>query len=200
MTLKPAEKSLTSLYILIFVFAAPIFGAVFLVIFPEYLPSNTANKGSLIAQVNFPETPFTLLNGDVFPVQTLRNRWVIVTFLGAQCDPACEQKLFYLRQIRKAMANNRQFVERVVVLTDTAIESSLTPAILQAADGAIILKHQDATDQLIKSLGETALSIDKKVYLMDARGILMMRYASEQPAEDTVQDLERLFKAFPINN
>ncbi len=43
-------------------------------------------------------------------------------------------------------------------------------------------------------LGEGSDSLDR-TYILDPMGNLMMRYAADAPAKDTLKDMERLLKA-----
>ena len=57
-------------------------------------------------------------------------------------------------------------------------------ALTDSADGA----------RLLNLLGEGARALDR-VYILDPMGNLMMRYAHDAPAKDTLEDMERLLKA-----
>ena len=57
-----------------------------------WVPGMTSNYGTLL-QPRPLDTP---------PLAALRGKWVLVQFDGAACDARCEQKLYYMRQVRRA--------------------------------------------------------------------------------------------------
>jgi hypothetical protein len=49
---------------------------------------------------------------------------VLVTFDTAGCEAYCEQKLYFMRQVRRAQGKDMDRVERLWVLTDSGKSST----------------------------------------------------------------------------
>ena len=89
-------------------FAAP-FALAWLAWRLDWAPGTTSNYGELI-------TPARPLEGA--PLDELRGKWVLVTFDRAACDAYCEQKLYFMRQVRRAQGKDQERVARLWLVTD----------------------------------------------------------------------------------
>ena len=119
------------------------------------------------------------------PLAPLRGKWVLVTFDAAACDAACEKKLFFVRQVRRAQGKESGRIERLWLLTDRA---KPRPDVLAAIEGS----HVAAADaDFAKSFPGNAL---EHVYLVDPLGNLMMRFPPDPQPAKVIKDLERLLK------
>jgi cytochrome oxidase Cu insertion factor (SCO1/SenC/PrrC family) len=112
------------------------------------------------------------------PLAPLKGKWVLVTFDPAACDPACEKKLYVVRQVRKAQGKEADRIERLWVVTDGG---KPRPELLAATDGERV----------------TAEPLDFKgddIYLVDPLGNLMMRFPRDPEPSKMIKDLQRLLK------
>jgi hypothetical protein len=134
---------------------------------------STANYGELI-----PPRP---LSGPLF--ERLRGKWLLVTIDSAACDPWCEKKLYYLRQLRRAQGKDMDRVERLWLLSDGGKpRAELLPAI----EGTLI----ERAPKLDDFPGRTV----DHIYVVDPFGNLMMRYPRDPDASKMLKDLQRLMK------
>lgn len=131
-------------------------------------PGSAGNYGELIA----PRT----LSGP--PFDALRGKWVLVSFDAAACDPYCERKLYYLRQVRRAQGKDMERVERLWLVTGGAPRQEL----LAAIEGTRIVLSNDAS-----------FSPDH-IYLVDPLGNLMLRFPRDPDPSKMLKDLQRLLK------
>ncbi len=187
------RRSLAPLWVMIAVFAAPIIAAWFFYFNPEYLPSGRANKGELIEPVIPLSAGLGLITpeGTEFDLDRLAGRWTLVYLAAGECGTDCSKHLIAMRQIRLALGQSQLSMERLLVLTDPTAKA-LAEELAAELDGmqvALINKGDGALEQ---SLGEGALG---RIYILDPMGNLMMRYAADAPAKDTLTDMERLLKA-----
>ena len=58
----------------------------------------------------------------------------------------------------------------------------------------VALTDKAGGTRLLDLLGEGAAALHR-IYILDPMGNLMMRYAPDAPAKDTLSDMERLLKA-----
>lgn len=187
MTQVPTRNRLTLLTMVV-VFAAPALAAWFYFLNPQYLPDNRSNRGELIQPMVTLDTSSGLTgpDGSAFDSDSLAGRWILVSLEGAACGEPCRQRLISLRQIRLALGQSRMSVERLLLLTggDSGGVESEFPGMRVAFARQALLNHLGE--------GEAALG---RIYILDPMGNLMMRYAADAPAKDTLKDMERLIKA-----
>ena len=181
------------LLVLVAVFAAPILVAWFLYFNPEYLPTTRSNRGELITPMVKLDSDSGLANpdGSPFDLSPLSGKWTLVSLNRAPCSDACRRRLTDLRQIRLALGEPRFSVERLQILTGADDTAALTG---EFEGTHIALAQGPAGDKLLGALGEGSASLDR-TYILDPMGNLMMRYAADAPAKDTLKDMERLLKA-----
>jgi hypothetical protein len=117
------------------------------------------------------------------PYDRLRGKWLLVVVDGAACDAWCEKKLYYVRQLRRALGKDRDRVERLWLLSDDARpRAELLPAI----EGTLI----ERAPTLDVFPGKPA----DHVYVVDPVGNLMMRYPRDLDPSRMLKDLQRLMK------
>lgn len=190
------KRGIAPLLAMIAIFAAPVIAAWFFYLNPGYLPAGRTNKGELIEPVVPlpPELRLSDPRGAAFDPAALAGKWVLVYLTGGECGDACMEHLIAIRQIRLALGEGQLSVERLLIMTDpdaSALDSELGTklegmhvAVTDAAGG----------ERLLDLLGEGAAALDR-IYILDPMGNLMMRYAQDAPAKDTLKDMERLLKA-----
>lgn len=192
----PKKRSLAPLLVMVGVFAAPVLAAWFLYFNPEYLPSGRSNLGELVTPVvPLPaDLELTAPGGGRVDPEAFAGRWTLVYLAGGQCDDRCRARLRDLRQIRLALGEASLSVGRLLILTDPSGQSDAA-ALAREFDGMQVgITDAVRGRALVGLLGQGADALDR-VYILDPMGNLMMRYAREAPAKDTLQDMGRLIKA-----
>ena len=119
------------------------------------------------------------------PLGALRGRWVLVTFDDARCAPACERKLYVVRQARLALGKDAGRVERLWLVTGGGQPGA---RLLGAIEGAQVAASSAALE------GAFPGDVRAHIYLVDPLGNLMMRYPSDADPARLIKDLERLMK------
>jgi hypothetical protein len=112
------------------------------------------------------------------PLAALKGKWVLVTFDAGSCDSACEKKLYIVRQVRRALGQDAERVERLWVVTDAA---QPRPQLLAAIEGTHVTRSE---------LGFRG----DNIYLVDPLGNLMMRFPPDPDPSMIIKDLRRLMK------
>lgn len=69
----------------------------------------------------------------------LRGKWVMLMFDTPECDPWCERKLYFMRQVRRAQGKDQLRVERAWVLTAAGVPRN---ELLAAIDETRVLPPQ----------------------------------------------------------
>ncbi|MCP5448068.1 MAG: hypothetical protein H6964_13890 [Chromatiaceae bacterium] len=195
-----ARKNRVTLLALIAVFAMPPLLGWLFIMNPEWLPSETVNKGVLV----HPPRPVSGLqlidakSGQPFDWNQLRDQWVFVAINHGDCEQRCVSRLINLRQLRRALGAERQRVARVLILLpeESGKAAELPPMdglegtqILHTATGSVAgdtvslfeLNQVDASDHL---------------FIIDPRGDLMMRHNLKTlKTKEILKDLQLLLKA-----
>jgi cytochrome oxidase Cu insertion factor (SCO1/SenC/PrrC family) len=178
------------------VFAAPVLATWFYFFFPQYLPGTRSNRGELLSPpVALPAgLALTGPSGAPFDPARLEGAWTLVYLANGGCGPACIQRLTEIRQIRLALGEGQRLVERLLLVG--APQGPLDQALMNGAfDGMHLAQTDgDGLSALLGAMGSGPEGQDR-LYLLDPRGNLMMRYAADAPPKDTLKDLERLIKA-----
>lgn len=144
----------------------------------DLAPGVTANHGELLKP--------RPLAGPAF--ESLKGKWVLVSFDRADCDGACEMKLYIMRQVRKAQGAEQDRIARLWVLQDEAMPKS---GLLQAIEGTQVVRARAAGDS---ARFGTPCDLNTFIYLVDPLGNLMMRYSRSTEPAGMIQDLQRLLK------
>lgn len=159
------------------VFSAPVVLGWLAFLF-DWVPGATGNYGELLA-------PRPLAHP---VIEAWRGKWVLVTFDAPACDAYCERKLYFMRQVRRAQGRDQLRVERLWVLT---APGSPRPELLAAIEDTRVLEPQGPS---LVSQFPFAVSPADHVYLVDARGFLMMRFPRDPDPARMIRDLQRLLK------
>jgi ferric-dicitrate binding protein FerR (iron transport regulator) len=120
----------------------------------------------------------------------LKGKWVLVQFDGGACDAACERKLYFMRQVRRAQGREMERVARLWLLTDSVQPA---PRLLQAIEGTVVAPRNgiDAANGAFPAEG----AVTDHIYLVDPLGNLMMRFPKDPDPARVIKDLQRLLRA-----
>lgn len=175
-----------ALYALVAVCAAPAVAAWIVYSVPGLLPQARDNHGTLVQpSLSMPAA----IDRTVFS-----GKWSMVTWAGESCGEPCRARVFDMRQVRLALAEYRDRTGRFVLAADGTqavweIEESWPGTrVLDPGPAALRDMHDSLARAGVAPAGGS-------VYLVDPMGELMMAYDPEQPAEDILADLEKLFQA-----
>jgi cytochrome oxidase Cu insertion factor (SCO1/SenC/PrrC family) len=188
------KRGIVPLLAMVAIFAAPVIAAWFFYLNPGYLPAGRTNKGELIEPVVPlpPELRLSDPSGLKFDPAGLAGKWVLVYLARGECGDACMEHLIAIRQIRLALGESQFSVDRLLIMTDPSA-GDLAARLAGELDGMqVALTDEASGPTLTNALGEGALG---RIYILDPMGNLMMRYAPDAPAKDTLKDMERLLKA-----
>ncbi|HXZ51509.1 MAG TPA: SCO family protein [Burkholderiales bacterium] len=182
-----ARRARLKLLLLAAFFAAPLVFAWLAYRF-EWGIGALGNYGELVGPAALPEVTLTALDGRQVSTSRLRGRWVLVQFDAARCDAYCERKLYYMRQVRRALGKDMERVARLWVLTDGGTPASSVAA---AFEGTEILRSDDGS---FAAVFGAASNLAEHIYLVDPMGNLMLRFPRDPDPSKMLKDLQRLLK------
>lgn len=173
--------------------------------------STTTNNGELIipvldvvtldlrdAQGEPSYLPFDELVKNVTPVDYKPRPWQLLYLGATQCNAACEERLYFLRQLHTRLGREANRVERVYV----QVSDRLQP-LPQATAQQLAAQHPDmktsfaTTAELQQKLAPTAPAgndpvSDHYIYVVDPVGNVMLYFTPDDTAEQIFRDLDKL--------
>ncbi len=163
----------------------------------EWQPG-TGNRGQLVTPAR-PLPAFTLyrLNGTSLHERFLQGKWTLAYIGPSRCTAACLENLYKMRQIRLALNKDMRRVQTLFVLTDTAEAATLAARLSDYPDLIVATPARAQADDFMQAfrVKDNARPQDAGLlYLIDPLGNLILRYAPRAPAEDPLDDLQRLLK------
>jgi hypothetical protein len=172
--------------------AAPVLVSYFM--YYVVRPEGRRNFGELIdPQRPIPSISGTTPEGKTVVLPSLQGQWLLVSVAGAACDAACEKHLYYQRQLREGLGKEKDRMDWVWLVPDTApLREELKPALHQAT----VLRVDPA--QLAGWLEPAqGRQLADHLYVVDPLGHWMMRFPATQDAATAAKvrkDLDRLMR------
>lgn len=173
--------------------AAPVIASYFT--YYVVRPEGRRNYGELITPpVDMPDIQARDTHGQVVPLTSLKGQWLLVAVGDGACDAACQENLYFQRQLREALGKDKDRLDRVWFITDDApVKQSLLPALNQSQ---VLRLNAQALQGWLKPAADHALA--DHLYLVDPMGNWMMRFPAHMnvsSASKAKRDLERLMRA-----
>ena len=188
------ERSNRTFWILVVIFVLPYVAAMTYYLAGDQLPGvSTSNRGELVTPVRPLGTlQFDTLAGDAVSIEDYSGKWVVLSVSGNVCEENCKHNLYSMRQTRKALANDRARVQRVMLFPGAA--DSLGPLLTEYEGTDIWHGPEGSTEQLTRILDPQGQGAQGWLYIVDPLGNLMMRYQPMTDPMDLLKDLQRLMK------
>lgn len=186
MQLSPRTKFL----LLVGLFVLPVLAAY--LSYYGWRPAAHNNYGDLITATPLQHLAGVRYDGTPLNLEALQGKWVMVHVGPANCDAACVNQLYLMRQTRIAQGKGQSRIERLWVLTDSA---RVDPALFQEYTGLHVWRPADAA--FVEQFpAET--SREGHIYLVDPLGNLMLRFPEQPEPKRIMKDLKLLLKASQI--
>ena len=161
--------------------------------FTDYRPEST-HYGDLIPIVKVLGSGINQSDNTILRMKDLHGKWVLVTVDSGQCDEACKEKLYFMRQVRLTQGKEKHSIERLWLINDNV-----------GPDNELIKQYEDtyfvsAKDSEILEYIETQETQTKHIYLIDPIGNLMMRFPEDVDGTKMGHDLKRLLHVSQIEH
>jgi len=162
-----------------------------------FQPQGRTNYGALFdAPRPWPQgLELRTLEGAAVAPSTLAGQWLLVALGPASCEAACEQRLFLQRQLREMLGRERDRVDKLWLVTDDAVPRRELRTALEAppAPVTVLRVPREALAGWLDA--DAGGGVEDHLFLVDPRGMWIMRMpASPEPAR-VRRDLERLLRA-----
>jgi hypothetical protein len=158
-------------------------------------PESRRNYGELVTPPkDMPQTTVRDIQGTALQLSSLKGQWLLVSVGSGACDAACQQNLYFQRQLREVLGKDKDRLDRLWLIND---EAEVQPNLLPALDPAQALRIDAATLQswLSPAPGQ---ALQDHLYVVDPMGNWMMRFPAHMDvtsASKAKRDLERLMRA-----
>ena len=175
---------------LMLVCAAPVIASYFM--YYVVRPEGRRNYGELIdPQRPLPAFSATNSQGQVVPLSSLKDQWLLISVADSACDAACQEHLLLQRQLRETLGREKDRMDWVWLRTGAA---TLSEPLLKATAAATVL-HVDA--QALASWLQPAAGqkLEDHLYVVDPLGNWMMRFPANIDPKQAKRDLDRLLRA-----
>lgn len=158
------------------------------------IPIGTANKGVLMnPPVALPALDLQSLDGMPWDIQA-EKKWRYVIPGLATCDATCEETLYLTRQVHIRLGNKSGRVERIYLLLDDDLSSTLSEKIKTEHPRLKILRvNRQDWNTLMSETNVTGDSIGR-YFLMDQEGFVMMAYNQEHDGAALLKDIKKMLR------
>ena len=153
--------------------------------FLEYRPESK-HYGDLIPIVKVIGAGTNQSDNTILRMKDLHGKWILVTIDSGYCDEACQEKLYFMRQVRLVQGKEKHRIERLWVINDNVIPDA---ELVKQYEGTLFV---NAKDSEILDFIETRESQTKHIYLIDPIGNLMMRFPENVDGTKMGHDIKRL--------
>jgi hypothetical protein len=188
------SKGRWKLLVVLAVCAAPLIASYFT--YYVIKPDSRNNYGALIdpRQHPIPAMASTTLDGKPVALDAYKGKWIMLKVGGSDCQQACQDQLFAMRQLRTMQGKEMERIERVWLITD---QEPLETLLLRVNDGTRMLRAPaDAVRRWLPV--EQGGNVAEYIYLIDPLGNLMMRFPKDPDPSKVKKDLVKLLKASAI--
>ncbi|MEK6596086.1 MAG: hypothetical protein AABZ18_06185 [Pseudomonadota bacterium] len=153
--------------------------------FLEYRPESK-HYGDLIPIVKVIGAGTNQSDNTILRMKDLHGKWILVTIDSGYCDEACQEKLYFMRQVRLVQGKEKHRIERLWLINDNVIPDA---ELVKQYEGTLFV---NAKDSEILGFIETRESQTKHIYLIDPIGNLMMRFPENVDGTKMGHDIKRL--------
>ncbi len=182
------------------VFLLPLAIAAYLYYVPSsWRPAHSVNYGSLIDPARpLPEVALPTVDGAITPADFLRHRWTLIYVGSGACDERCHAALYQIRQVRLALNNDSDRVQRLFIATEPCCDQAFL-----AREHVGLVIARGASPEAARVLADFprdggAVAAAGRIYVADPLGNLMMFHARDSTPQQLLGDLKRLLKLSSI--
>ncbi len=204
----PQQNNRKLLLVALAVFVIPFLAALLLHKTGLYKAVGTTNRGTLITPpVAFDSLPLTDAQGEPIASEALAARWWMVYVIPPQCDAACRNTLYQMRQVHKALGPDQDRVATMLIAT-TALPQDYRALIAEEfSELTVAHTEPEALQQWFTDTENDGLKQQQTglLYLVDTMGAVFMyypTYADEQESilkgRDLLKDLQKVLKLSKI--
>lgn len=163
---------------------------------PQVAPSN---RGELIEPVRpIAGLSLQLLDGSHVATDSLKGNWILMSAGSSVCEQACLKNVFFMRQVRRLMGEERTRIKRMFVLTDESQVEAFRQKVEPYGAMDVITGTSADKSALVEKMTIGDVTPEGRIFIVDPMTNLMMVYNSDVDPEDIAKDFRRLLKVVRI--
>lgn len=175
---------------LLLVCAAPVVASYFT--YYVVRPEGKRNYGELITpQRPIPALRVTDAQGVQHPLTHWKDQWLLISVADGACDAACQQHLYWQRQLRETLGKEKDRLDWVWLRTGSTAPSAELKAATEKAEVLAV----DAAALALWLEPAPGQRLEDHLYLVDPIGNWMMRFPAQPDLKQVKRDLDRLLRA-----
>ena len=121
----------------------------------------------------------------------IEKKWVLVFIQNNLCNEFCKERLYQVRQIRLALGEDRDKVDRLVIFNQINDLNELK----DSYSGQKFIDQSFMNYQgLVKKFNDSYADKKNPIFLLDPYGFLMMQYPEGTEPKGIIKDIERLIR------
>ena len=157
------------------------------------------SRGQLI-QPAVPLTEFSLQKQEgEFKLDDVRGIWTLLYMPAGECLEKCELQLYYMRQVRLALNQRMDRVQRVVLTeSPTQLNADLQAEHLGLVVATGTAEEQAALRDQVRAAEAGMEDMTDAIYMIDPLGNVMLRFPSDLPPKSMLKDIVHLLKVSRI--
>jgi len=135
-----------------------------------------------------------------FNLSALKGQWLMVSVTNGACNQACEQTLYFVRQIHAALGRESGRVDRVWLVVDNSgtevVDEKFSEILKSLGQSWVISLPQEVIAKWLAP--KQGQGLQDYIYLVDPMGEWMMRFPAAldiNSAPKVRKDIERLLRA-----
>ena len=195
MTDQAKKTSYMPLWILIALCGFPYIVGTLYYQYQDVLPqTGTTNYGSLVDPVReVGDIALTMQDGSAGSISEYRKKWLMLYVLEGACAEDCQKNIYFMRQIRKAMAGERFRINRLLVLDKKELLTQEFRQFMNEYEGMdIATVNESSRAHFLNVMQDDTGSIYNRIMLIDPMGNYMMEYDPQPDPELVLKDIKRL--------
>jgi cytochrome oxidase Cu insertion factor (SCO1/SenC/PrrC family) len=188
------KGSYAPLWILLALSAFPYIAGTLYFQFRDSLPVNSNNYGELVQPAReIPHIEITQSDGTVKKLSDYEKKWLMLYVLDRRCEEDCRKNLYYMRQIRKAMAQDRFRINRLLLVEGASgIDAELQQLMADYPGVDIATVNPQSKQSFYAVLKDEGQNNFGKILLIDPMGNYMMKYDPQPDPEKVLKDIKKL--------
>jgi hypothetical protein len=158
-------------------------------------PEARSNYGELITPTRtMPALPLTALDGRAIDAHSLKGQWLLTVVGPADCDTACDKRLFMQRQLREMLGRERDRIDKLWLVTDGAeLPAALRRSVAADPSLQVLRVPRGALEEWLQP--EPGRALEEHLYLVDPMGEWMLRAPADADPGKLKRDLDKLLRA-----
>ncbi len=185
-----------------FIFLLIIFGLPYLLSWyllstddPLFFKKGQSNGELITPPKAIYQLPFSKLSGEAIDPQQFLNKWTLLTITSKRCNDQCQKDIYNMRQMRLATGVTRSQIKRALIISELGDSRQLKGQLTEYKGMDVLTGPKESIESLLNLLEDDAKNGFNRIYIIDPKGSVMMRYEPAFEAKLILKDMDVLLAA-----